>query len=383
MGVQITNSASLVSYETIFADMLKKLHEGEISSRDLNSKYIRQNYKDLLSQTNSGYGKTFDDINEKGYPDTTALKMKENLFKFSGAKNYTMLTDMNNLMYENGQKLPFNEFKDKALKLNSAYNVNYLQAEWQTSNQAGIHANNWKAFQKNKDKYPNLKYKTQGDNAVRDEHKKLNNIIAPIDSDFWAKIYPPNGWRCRCYVVQTAENISENIPTKTDDILPEFIGNVGISGEVFNENPIKGAKPHPYFALAKKGEMDGKIMNQHFRFLQEEAISKLKDKTILNRNSKLTVAFSAKSLKHAFNKNSDNYEDKNQIIYHLDSILQHAQYLGYTPPFHKDEQEVATHVYLIQINGINNYVLVREFKNKEMLFYSISESEKVLIGIKK
>lgn len=82
----------------------------------------------------------------------------------------------------------------------------------------------------------------------------LNNIIAPIDGDFWKTHYPPNGWRCRCYVVQTAEKPTDekDVPTLNEKQHPkEFRGNVGISGEVFKETAENKGKPHPYFALFK------------------------------------------------------------------------------------------------------------------------------------
>ncbi len=378
-----TSAVSLTRYEDLFAQMLEDVYNKKISPDLLSQNFIKTNYKDLLSQNKEGYGNTFEALSKTGYPDTTVLKMKENLFKFSGAKNYTMLSDLNEMLYKDGQKLSYNQFKEKALAVNQAYIQNYLQAEWQTASQAGEMANNWKAFQKNKELYPNLKYKTQGDKKVRKDHQELEGIIAPLDSVFWQRHYPPNGWRCRCYVVQTAEPVSDNIPESAPGIKPEFIGNVGISGQVFTENPLKGAKPHPYFTVAKKAEIEGKIKNLHFKFLQEEALEKLKGKVITNKHSKLPVEFSKSSLKHAFNKNKDDYEDKNQIIYYLDSILEQATYLGITPPYHNDRNELGTHIYLIEIKGKNNYALVREFTNGSMLFYSISDSDKVLEGLEK
>lgn len=100
----------------------------------------------------------------------------------------------------------------------------------------------------NKNLFPSLKYKTQEDNRVRPEHQALNNFIAPIDDPAWDRITPPNGWRCRCYLVQTAEKASETTPDINKEVKPEFQVNVGKTGQIFNEDSKTG---HKFFALAK------------------------------------------------------------------------------------------------------------------------------------
>lgn len=59
----------------------------------------------------------------------------------------------------------------------------------------------WKAFEADGDRY-NLQYRTAGDERVRASHQRLNNITLPITSRFWDDYLPPNGYGCRCTVVQ-------------------------------------------------------------------------------------------------------------------------------------------------------------------------------------
>ncbi len=40
------------------------------------------------------------------------------------------------------------------------------------------------------------------DKDTRAEHAALHGVIKRVDSDFWDKYYPPNGWGCRCEVIQ-------------------------------------------------------------------------------------------------------------------------------------------------------------------------------------
>lgn len=45
-----------------------------------------------------------------------------------------------------------------------------------------------------------LRYNAIIDDRSRDEHAALNNLVLPADDPVWKKIYPPNGFRCRCSV---------------------------------------------------------------------------------------------------------------------------------------------------------------------------------------
>ncbi len=60
---------------------------------------------------------------------------------------------------------------------------------------------------------------------MRDEHVMLNGVVKPVDDPFWGIYYPPNGWRCSCDVVQTAEKATQDKITDLD--APDMSGNVG------------------------------------------------------------------------------------------------------------------------------------------------------------
>ena len=164
---------------------------------------------------------------------------------FSGAKCYAQLQHINKLMYNSqGQLIPFNQFSQLAKQTNRQYNLNWLQAEYQTAKTAAQMAQKWESFQETADLFPNLKFRTVGDDRVRNEHKALDGVIRPINDDFWKKYYPPLDWRCRCEVVQTAER-GTKVPA---DIPPvQLKGNVGIDGEIFT---TKGS----YFKLVNTNE---------------------------------------------------------------------------------------------------------------------------------
>lgn len=255
------NAVDLTPYQEVYKKLLKDVYDGKIKQGDINSDLIRLTYQELHSGASTGYGKGFNVVGDNGKPNATVIKMKQNIFKFSGAKTYGQLVELNQALNENGKPASWETFKTAGLGINEKYNLNYLQAEYQTAKQAGYNATNWETYKRDIKLFPNLKYVTQNDNRVRDEHRILNGTIAPINGPFWAKYYPPNGWRCRCYTTQTAERVSDNIPDVVKEIAPEFTLNVGISGQVYNEGAT--GKPVPYFALAKKA---GKQVQKGFEF---------------------------------------------------------------------------------------------------------------------
>lgn len=175
----------------------KETYEGKLKKGELDTAYILKTYDELESATKKGYGASFAKIDKAtGLPAQNVVSMQQNIFRFSGAKNATMLSQINELLSKDGKRPSFADFKREVLKLNPTYNQNYLQAEFQTALQAGKLASQWGEYERNKKLFPNLKYKSQEDDRVREEHERLNGIIKPVDDPFWNSYYPPNGWRC-------------------------------------------------------------------------------------------------------------------------------------------------------------------------------------------
>ena len=204
-----------------------------------------QTYNELSEGAGDGYGKNWNQFPKDG-KGSTPLYLKRNIYAFSGAKSYAILEQLNDLLIDQDGKLrPYNEFQQLARKINENFNKNYLQAEYQTARTAAQMAEKWERLQETKDLFPNLKFRTVGDDRVRDDHEKLNGIIKPIDDDFWSKYYPPLDWRCRCDVVATAETEDKGEPKDLPPV--KFKGNVGKDKEIFTK---KGS----FFQLLKTNE---------------------------------------------------------------------------------------------------------------------------------
>jgi SPP1 gp7 family putative phage head morphogenesis protein len=231
---------ALGNWNTIIDKLAKDLHSGKLDPRQVNRDVLLKNYE----QMNKGVTETFDVI-KNPETRTSAQHLSKNLYIFSGAKSYQELQVMNSHLLDNDGKIrSFSAFKKEVLQEHEKYNVNYLQAEYQTAKASSQTARDWQRFQDNKERYPHLKYNTQRDDAVSDEHAPLDGTVMHIDDDRWDALTPPLRFRCRCYLTQTTAALtSGTIPDVPVD--PRFKHNPGKTGEVFNAE-------HPYFQIPSK-----------------------------------------------------------------------------------------------------------------------------------
>ena len=215
----------LSNYTKLIEEISQKLQNGDIRPSDLDKDLIEQIYNDVSQPVKEEFGQRWVDYDYKE-PKSLIQKFKKNLWQFSSAKTLAELEYINGLLIDkNGKIKPEHQFMQDVRKANILFNRNYLQAEYQTAKRG------WNKFLEQKEYYPNLVYRTVGDSRVRPEHAALNGVVKPIDDPFWKTYYPPNGWRCRCTVMNTAEKVSEGtFEDKT--VKPEFHGNTALDEEI-------------------------------------------------------------------------------------------------------------------------------------------------------
>lgn len=133
-------------------------------------------------------------------------RLSRSNFIFSGMKAFHELHEaFPSLLDENGNKKPFERFLNDVLSIDRTYNVNYLRAEYNFVSASAEMAARWERFMADGDRY-NLQYRTQKDDKVRPEHAALHGVTLPPSDPFWEEFYPPNGWNCRCTVVQVRKS---------------------------------------------------------------------------------------------------------------------------------------------------------------------------------
>ena len=147
--------------------------------------------------------------------DTMRSRLEESDYIFSGLKTFHELNEaFPSLLDEDGTKKPFERFLNDVQKVDETYNRNYLRAEYNFAGASAEMAARWESYEKDGDEYY-LQYRTAGDDKVRPEHAALNGVTLPMSDPFWDEYYPPNGWNCRCNVVQVLKGT--NAPTDRDE----------------------------------------------------------------------------------------------------------------------------------------------------------------------
>ena len=169
-----------------------------------------------------GYGMKLEEV-DLNTPDYDMLrKLEQSVYQFAAAKNYQQLKAISQaLLDQQGQLRSFEQFRQAAAEINNEFVNQWLKAEYNYAVASSQMAGKWLQIQKEKELLPLLQYNTVGDDRVRPAHQELEVVIRPVDDDFWSIYYPPNGWNCRCTVLQLDSgritpiekiNLPENMP---------------------------------------------------------------------------------------------------------------------------------------------------------------------------
>lgn len=149
--------------------------------------------------------------------DLMRQRLTRSNYIFSGLKTFHELNEaFPSLLDENGNKKTFERFLNDVRKIDETYNSNYLRAEYNFVQASAEMAAKWEKFMEDGDHYY-LQYRTQHDDKVRPEHASLDRKTLPPSDSFWESYYPPNGWNCRCTVVQVLKRKYE--PTPHDEAM--------------------------------------------------------------------------------------------------------------------------------------------------------------------
>lgn len=138
--------------------------------------------------------------------DAMRRRLTRSDYIFSGIKTFHELNEaFPSLLNPDGSRKPFEQFLNDVRKIDRTYNRDYLRAEYNFVQSSAEMAAKWERFMDDGDRY-NLQYRTAHDGRVRPEHAALHNVTLPITDPFWQEYYPPNGWNCRCTVVQVRKS---------------------------------------------------------------------------------------------------------------------------------------------------------------------------------
>lgn len=176
--------------------------------------------------------------------DAMRKRLQRSDYIFSGMKTFHELNEaFPSMLDENGNRKTFERFLNDVRKIDNTYNSSYLRAEFNFVQSSAEMAAKWEGFMEDGDRY-NLQYRTAGDGKVRPEHAALNGVTIPPSDPFWEEYYPPNGWNCRCTVVQVRKSKYPATPHDEAMALGEEALQRDTKG-IFHFNPGKEGKSVP------------------------------------------------------------------------------------------------------------------------------------------
>lgn len=192
-------------------------------------------------------------------PTEMADRLGRDVFVFSGCKTYHELREASQLLRDDrGRIKPFGKFFEEVRQIHPEYNERYLEAEHQFAVHSAQAAAQWAEIEREGNDY-DLQYRTANDGKVRPAHAKLEGLTRPQDDPCWSEIMPPNGWKCRCRVVQVRKGkydytdrneVSQLVREATTDLDSQGRNRA----EMFRFNPgmdrVIFPKHHPYYNLS-------------------------------------------------------------------------------------------------------------------------------------
>ena len=85
------------------------------------------------------------------------------------------------------------------VQLGSAYRLTTI---FRTNLQSSYAAGHWESITEQAEESPYLMYDAVDDHRTRSSHAANDGKVFAVDNSFWNSHYPPNGFNCRCGVIQ-------------------------------------------------------------------------------------------------------------------------------------------------------------------------------------
>ena len=350
--------------------------------------------------------------------DVMRQRLQRSDYIFSGIKAFHELNEaFPSLIDENGNRKPFERFLNDVQAIDKTYNQNYLRAEYNFVASSATMAAKWEEYAEDGDRY-NLQYRTAKDSRVRPEHAALHGVTLPMSDPFWESYYPPNGWNCRCTVVQVRKSKYPVTPHEEAMALGEeatgkdtkgiFHFNSGIEQKTipdYNPYTIKRCRDCD---IAKALAPDGSPVGNKLVFVPENELCAACRivRALANADAKQTrkyakplqgtainttkfphpINISRASITEWTNQPNKHYQEKNKMLLRINEVFENkeCEYLGPAPAHKPKDRLVQAHIFSTKVLGEEQCIIVWEWDWGEYTLHSISDNpEEIKKYIKK
>lgn len=390
--------------EFAFSDLMKFVYKQKGITPELLRKAEAMAFTDV---TASALNEAVDAGITQAKPSAIMIRqLKESNYVFSGFKTFHEMKETFPLLVdENGNRKPFEQFLKEVQTVNEKYNAHYLRAEYNFAVTSSEMAAKWEQFEEDGDRY-DLQYRTVGDDRVRESHRKLDGVTLPPSSKFWDEYFPPNGWRCRCTVVQVRKGKYDT----SDEHRAMEDGNQATSGkheEMMRFNPGKRAACFPAYnpytiskcTTCPKGSMKlaADIPSNELcsackviREMKKEdartariAVKPLQGTAVSNPDFPHEIKISGNTIKEWTNQPHKHFREKNRMLLDIKKVMKNARYIGKTDNHKNAKRVIGSHIFEYELSSEKTWIIVREYDWGEMVLHSITDSESILNYIKK
>ena len=176
---------------------------------------------------------------------------KAKAFSISGYTSVTViqefLDELERALEEGKTKEQFREDMNDFLETHGYTGISAYHAEniFRTNMSTAMNAGHYRSMTEptTMKLRPYWQYMTAGDGRVRDEHAAMHGLVFRASDPIWNLWYPPNGYKCRCYVVSRSARQIEKMGLKISDAAPLTAGGPVFPDKGFSGNPAAAFKP--------------------------------------------------------------------------------------------------------------------------------------------
>jgi SPP1 gp7 family putative phage head morphogenesis protein len=230
-----------MTWQEKLRDLAQRMYDGEFDDL-IDPAMVRETADEFMNAVEKGFGMSMDEdgISAADYKLLEALQ--QNVFHFSGAKNWNQLQEMSALLTDKDNIQSFEDFFEGVKAIDDTYNKTYAKVEFQQAHNASYSIRKWDTIQKEKATLPKLRWQTTDGENVCPICEGLDDLCLDVDDPFWNRNFPPRHFGCNCEVIQedgdaTGKALDE---VTIKPIAPMFQINPGIEKVVFSDKA-------PYF----------------------------------------------------------------------------------------------------------------------------------------
>ena len=310
---------------------------------------------------------------------------------FAAFRTHRLQNDIaRQLLDEKGELKPFERFAYDVRTLIAPTHLKaWLQTEYATAVNRARQAVQWRRFEANREDLPCLKWIESTSIHPGEDHRVFWNTVRLIDDPFWSKHRPGDRWNCKCDLEATDEEPTANPPEggEADRPSPGLDNNPAKDARLFSDS-------HPYIKNGYEGAREaverliteqtifgnGYVFKEDIKRQRAEIREWAKENLIGKQMSvpglDMPISFTSTGIKEALNQPHKYLLEKNEAVRYIKSLLEKGNYVRFDPDVKDNQMVKGYHYYKIEINNEPSYVVIRELKTGELMFYSIVEKIK-------